>query len=320
MRGDKEPVPVLYILGAGRSGSTVLERTLGQMDDFFAAGELVWLWEKGLRRNGLCGCGAPVRSCPVWTRILAAAFPGWDPPFETRMARTQDRFVRTRHLPALLVPAVRRLWLSKLRDHARRLGRLYRAIRTVTGRRIIVDSSKQLPYGFLLETVPGIRVSFVHLVRDPRAVAFSWKRIRPQKGGSPLPRYSTLYSISRYLLENVSAEILRRESRRPSIFLRYEDWAARPADGLRKILKLLDFPSGRLPIRNGHIVDMKPTHSVAGNPQRFRTGRIALRPDMEWTRGIRPSDRAWIEHLTRPLMNRYGYAAGSPTGLREPSA
>ena len=41
-------VRVLYIAGSGRSGSTILDRTLGQVDGFFSAGELCNLWGRGL--------------------------------------------------------------------------------------------------------------------------------------------------------------------------------------------------------------------------------------------------------------------------------
>ena len=39
---------VLYILGWGRSGSTVLGNILGEVDGFFCAGELHYLWERRL--------------------------------------------------------------------------------------------------------------------------------------------------------------------------------------------------------------------------------------------------------------------------------
>jgi hypothetical protein len=48
-------------------------------------------------------------------------------------------------------------------------------------------------------------------------------------------------------------------------------------------------------------------HTVAGNPLRFRTGSITLRPDVAWRRELAPRDRALITTLTGPMMMRYGY-------------
>lgn len=44
-------VKVLYIAGWGRSGSTILDNVLGQVEGFFSGGELSYLWERGLSEN-----------------------------------------------------------------------------------------------------------------------------------------------------------------------------------------------------------------------------------------------------------------------------
>ena len=46
---------VLYIAGTGRSGSTVLANILGEVDGVFAAGEVRYLWQRGLKEGRLCG-------------------------------------------------------------------------------------------------------------------------------------------------------------------------------------------------------------------------------------------------------------------------
>ncbi len=74
MRDGK--VKVLYIAGYERSGSTLLHNVLGQLDGFFAAGELAKIWDRSLIENRRCGCGAPFRECEVWRRILTNGFGG----------------------------------------------------------------------------------------------------------------------------------------------------------------------------------------------------------------------------------------------------
>jgi hypothetical protein len=63
-------VKVLYIAGSGRSGSTILDNTLGQIDGFFSVGELRYIWERGLIEDRLCGCGERVHQCPFWAAAL----------------------------------------------------------------------------------------------------------------------------------------------------------------------------------------------------------------------------------------------------------
>ncbi len=89
-RGDRAPperrmsgagaarrrVKVLYFAGSGRSGTTIINNIIGQLDGAFAAGELRFLWDRGVVENRLCGCGRPFHDCPTWTTVMKTAFPG----------------------------------------------------------------------------------------------------------------------------------------------------------------------------------------------------------------------------------------------------
>src|SRR5256885_15043003 len=64
---------VLYVLGIYDSGTTVLSNLVGQLDGLFAEGELRNPWPKLTRPDPRCGCGEPLQTCPVWSRILKSA-------------------------------------------------------------------------------------------------------------------------------------------------------------------------------------------------------------------------------------------------------
>jgi hypothetical protein len=49
MSSPQTSLKVLSIVGAGRSGTTVLASILGEVGGFASAGELRWLWERGDR-------------------------------------------------------------------------------------------------------------------------------------------------------------------------------------------------------------------------------------------------------------------------------
>src|SRR3990170_2750052 len=61
---------LLYVLGRGRSGSTVFANVLGELDGFFSGGEIRYFWDPVVVRESLCGCGVPVRDCEVWSHAL----------------------------------------------------------------------------------------------------------------------------------------------------------------------------------------------------------------------------------------------------------
>jgi sulfotransferase family protein len=169
---EEGKVKVLYIVGHERSGSTLLHNVLGQLDGFFAAGELRRIWDRGLMENRLCRCGVPVKECEVWGRILDEAFGSAKLIDAHEVTRLRNR-IRNRHFPLALLPGNERVLRSRLGSLPQYLGTLYRTIRFTTNSRVIVDSSKSPTYGYVLGTLPEIELYVVHLVRDPRSVQYS---------------------------------------------------------------------------------------------------------------------------------------------------
>src|SRR4051794_34307045 len=62
---------VLSIVGGGRSGSTVLASILGEAPGFASAGEIRWLWLRGVVERRPCACGLAPSDCPVWAPVVA---------------------------------------------------------------------------------------------------------------------------------------------------------------------------------------------------------------------------------------------------------
>ena len=54
-------------------------------------------------------------------------------------------------------------------------------------------------------------------------------------------------------------------------------------------------------------MELPSNHTFAGNPSRFRHGRVALASDDEWVREQRRSDRLVCDLITLPFLRRYGY-------------
>ena len=110
---------VLYLGGLGRSGTTVLERVLGELPGVCSAGELVHLWRRGVLDDETCGCGEPFGSCRFWTEVGRVAFGGWSRDLAVRMVELRPRVDRTRFVPALLAPRFMRHHLREaLREYA----------------------------------------------------------------------------------------------------------------------------------------------------------------------------------------------------------
>lgn len=302
-------VKVLYIAGYGRSGSTILGNILGGIEGFFHGGELNFIWEHNLIENRLCGCGAPFDECEVWSSVFERAFGGISGVDAREVVRLQASGTRTRHIPLMLLPQGRRLLAGRLEKYMARLERLYRAIQGSTESRVIVDSSKLPSYGYVLGMVPGIELYVVHLMRDPRAAAYSWlKEPRPDTNQHVyMNQVNTAKSSLLWDTWNLSSEALWKESSGRYIRLRYEDFVAEPRRAVKEILGMLHEDADRLPFTDGREVELGVGHTVAGNPNRFQSGLVRLRPDDEWAFRMRPRDRMLVTLLTLPLLARYGY-------------
>jgi hypothetical protein len=299
------PVTVLYIAGSGRTGSTLLDRILGQLDGFFSAGELCNLWERGLVARRKCGCGQSVDRCVIWSAVVRRVLGSTGELGNAGLlaATTRER-LRVRRLGSVL-----RQSPDISDEFSMTLGRLYEAIQIETGCRVIVDSSKSPVYAELLGSVPNVNLFVVHLVRDPRATAYSFRRRRqlPDFGDERLMvQQRPLVTARRWAKWQALTELLGRRRRTRYLRLRYEDLMHDPQTALNRVLNLVG-ETAELPFRDSSTVYLRATHSVSGNPNRFTVGEVNLRIDDEWLAKIRFRDALAVTAVTWPLLLRHSY-------------
>jgi Sulfotransferase family len=308
-------VTVVYLGGFGRSGSTLVERMLGAADGWVNVGELVDLARSVAPADELCGCGLAFSACPMWTQVGEVAFKGWTEDVLDRLTALHRAAARQRHLPGLLDS--RRVPSASLVDLRTAYTRIYQAVAEVTGSGVVVDASKGPALGQALAGAPGIDLRMLNVVRDPRAVAWSWSRHveRPHAtaGGEEMWRIPAHRSAAQWSALQVEMAMIDRLGRTPSARLLYEDFVADPVGSLLDATAQLGVPlsAADLPAVDDGRVVLGPSHGLSGNPGRFRSGPIELRRDDGWTREMPSTDRAVVTALTLPLLRAYGYRAST---------
>ena len=238
------------------------------------------------------------------------AFGGMDAVDPREMMRLQNQGTRTRHIPMMLTGKGRRNLAGKLEKLLIAYGNLYEAIGHVTGSRVIVDSSKEPAHGFAMGMVPGVDLYVLHLIRDPRAAAYSWSKKKPQPDSDTrefMVRFSPTKSSALWDSWNASAEALWRRTPERYLRLRYEDFVSNPRGSFENILNLVGERDAEPPLVGDREVKLGVSHTVSGNPNRFETGAVALRTDREWISKMRPRDKALVTALTFPLLKHYRY-------------
>ncbi len=306
------PVRVLALGGQARSGSTLVDRALGQATAFVSAGEVRYLWDRGLRDDERCGCGEPLRTaCPFWRDVGEAAFGGWDRLDLDEVLDLRGHVDRLARLPLLWTPGLSPSFARKVRRYAEYLGRVYPAIRSVAGDPVVIDSTMSPLHVLLLRQVVGLDLRVAHLVRDGRGVAYSSAKqiVRPEITERTvfMPTYRPPDAAIRWETTNAMFEALARSV--PTLRIRYEDFVRDPRAGLESLASHAGAPLGPEDdgLGRGDRLALGVDHTVAGNPMRFTTGEITIRADEAWRDDMPARDRRLVTGLTWPFLRRYGY-------------
>lgn len=313
MQDVHRPLKVLSVVGAGRSGTTILASILGEIDGFASAGELRWLWERAVRDQKPCGCERVATECPVWSPVISrtlALLASEVPP------RTLEDLIRAQHELRSRRSVARTIrgvgagasdWesLELVREATRSA---VEAFAEVTDSPVVVDTSKRPLDAAVLAGMDDISHYVLHIVRDPRAVVHSWRRKKTFTAEGRTREMGTrglASTVRRWSENSVSAEHLRRKL--PSsrwMYMAYEDFAAEPRAWVDRIVSFVG-EDGRGPFLDERTVLLNPNHIVVGNPSRFTTGRVTIRTDDEWRRSMPRRDQMIVNLLTLPVRARF---------------
>ncbi|TDV54231.1 sulfotransferase domain-containing protein [Actinophytocola oryzae] len=296
---------VLYVTGMTRCGSTMIGNVLNEVPGFVHIGELHYLWRNGILGSGTnstCGCGTPLACCPLWSDVLGDAFT--DVATARRMVAVQDRWLRTRHTAARLAEARGPLHPPADVEWATGLTRdIYRAVGERAGTRVVVDSSKYPAEAAALSGRDDLDVRVLHVVRDPRATAFSYRRDK-----SYVRQMSAARSTATWGCVNLASDLLAVRAEGAYLRVRHEDFGRAPKQVLAEIMRFAGIEPGAAgPVGADGAVELGDNHTVTGNPDRLNRGRVAIRCDERWRDGLAVRPRVVATAGALPQLLRYGY-------------
>jgi hypothetical protein len=302
-----QTIPVLYIAGAGRSGSTLLELILGSLPEMFSVGEVRFLLEYLVQGDRICGCGQRLNDCSFWrsTQIKSSL----SSLQLTQLALMAKDYDRTRNL----------LWLTQNFPAHRQPPQefldatlqLYQSIYKANGHRIIVDSSKVPSHLNILSRINQIDLHVLHLVRDGRAVVYSWSKRQKKELGSihkhiKMSSPAALKSIAVWGVENYFTRVVGTKTAKYTS-LRYEDFVRDPALVLQTALDQLSLGVD-LSTLSWPEITVDATHSVGGNPIRFGQKKLKLKADTEWVDKMTIFEKVGLGILAWPILRQFDYS------------
>ncbi len=252
---------VIYVMGAGRSGSTTLGITLGNCPEVFYAGEL----DNWLVRSGKPQLEDEART-RFWQRVGDALE---HPQAAGEMFGNESQRAIERSASLLRV----HLWRARRRLRARYRSvaeDLYRAVARTANVTHVVDTSHYPLRARELQQIAGVDLYLIFLMRDPQGVVASFNR----HDVGEFTKSTAHTNVYLWLTHLLSAIVFLRHPRERRLFVSYERFIADPPATLREILAVAEAPAEPLP----DLSSLRIGFPLQGNRVTRSDGTISLKP------------------------------------------
>lgn len=206
---------IIYILGAGNSGSTILSMALGGHQDVYSLGELVAL-DRWYADGLLCSCGSKLEDCERWSRFVGVNNRGNLAPVAP--------FPKIKKLESFGSICAKD---CKFADTVGRNCAILTELSDMLEGKVFVDSSKNPLHFYYLRKSGCFRIVPVLVVRKGEQYLDSAFR-----RGIPFRK-----AFPRWISKNVlSLKVIREVGLRKSCLkIRYDDLISDPGESLKKI-------------------------------------------------------------------------------------
>ena len=276
-----------YIVGYGRSGSTIIEKYISEKLKYLGCGELEYLYERYIINNEPCSCSLNHGVCKVWEPIKKEL----NNIFLTDKSLTKEYFKQKRNNEGF------RSFIREIKDN-----NLYEEIESkiidnaFLYNNNIIDSSKS-PGRLRAIFKMSIKAKIIPILiyRNPCAVAYSWKQEKNEIPGKKktFKKFNIINSAIYWSIYNIFSlyVIFISKKLRDVVIISYEEFIENPN-------KLITNLSKNNNISHNY---KEYLHQIAGNPSRFNK-TIKLKRDDRWIEGLTFSHKLVVYTLTTPTI------------------
>lgn len=301
-------INVLYIAGAGRSGSTFLSLLLTQHEGAQNIGQIRDLPD-AIANSEPCSCDSAVPDCQYWGAVTQDLIRKHGPDVMQKISSGMTVFGKAAAEDTNWDDARVRDTLKK--EHSVFLAMfedMYTAASAQAEGRMLIDSSKSVDLALALSLIAGINVRVLNLIRDPRAVAVSWSKVL--KRPMVLRRRTRNWAGRQKRLKVI-------QSVAPDAFmqLRYEDLTVAPQRwiseiqkwaGLREDLSFFTGPNdAKTSWDRSHLFPPANASVI-----KARLKEIHISPATSWQAADHVELHEMAEKETFPVAKSYGYRKG----------
>jgi hypothetical protein len=286
---------LIYLMGAGRSGTTALSTFLGASEEIQVLGEMHQFYEH-IRQGNLCSCGAQIVKCKFWAAVIEHL--QIDIVSNVECLERAGKVIEAHR--TIVKHIVRGRNLDGLDTYLNNWKNIFEACATKSGTYAFLDSAKYIGRILALRHLNNTDVKVVYMVRDVRGVVHSFsKKVQTSRG--------YVGAIIYYLLVNIMAEIVRLTSLRGKVIkVRYEDMIDDPDVFFSKLETFLGVNLEPVNTKIQKNEQFNVEHFIGGN--RLLTNEIIkFRKDTEWKHSQSKLKQFFLYLAAAPIMllNQY---------------
>ena len=287
---------ILYIMGSGRSATTILEILLTSNPKITGVGEITHIFRDGIFRNEICSCGQKTKDCNFWKDVFNnLSFS------EIDFVHSKNLFLKFDWHSGFFKNAMGLFTQKEKNDYERVNDEIFMSVLEKTGCKIIVDSSKYAARAIALsKAFPG-KVKVICLTRSPAGLIKAFKRVDAAEQ-KPKKIYSTfLYYVFVIFCCRIAINIIGSQN---CVVVTFEQLMEQPGTVLSRIEKLIGICLEETKRNIDQDEFFKIGHIVTGNRLRkkgrvkFKANRLVYKPN------------GHIEYLAEKIMRFYGKALG----------
>ena len=258
---------IILVVGDGRSGSTILEEILNNIENSVSVGESFRFWERYYKKETLCGCTKKIDECDLWTNVhneMALHYNNITVDKIKENIRKVSSFGFRNELNDWALTNDAKFFIGVIST-------FFSCIFSVSKSNIIIDSSKNPFWANFVAQYSGYDTYIIHLNRDLPSVANSWKK---------KVKMNDYYIYDKYMPNKSSTEVIRTALRN-KLMCRYLKKNNKNYHSLNyhnmcintdaEIFGLASFVEEKIP-QLDDLVHRK-NHGISGNPFRHELNR-----------------------------------------------
>ncbi len=280
---------IIYLMGAGRSGTTILASLLNANNNIVTVGEMHQFLEH-IIHNKKCSCGSLLNTCKVWSPITKDYF-NQNKEELIKLQKYLEKIESHKRIPISFFKSDKKY--IKFQEE------IFSKIHKKHQSRYYLDSAKYISRALQLKKSNKLKIKIIYVVRDVRGVINSFsKQVQTNKN----PLATIIYYIIINFFGQLSAWIYKKDV----LKIKYEDLIENSSQTIAKISDFLEEDLSDIidVVEKEKFIEVP--HIIGGNRLKSEK-RIKLRKDLAWKKNLTRAKQIIYYFLSLPfmLLNKY---------------